>query len=100
MTNVEIRTDSLTLPDKEQFLLSCGRVVERITASAPSDSIIHMAVDFDGADYLVNLDLVSGELNFSSVANAKSAFVALEKIHKDSIERIKKWSATRKIEVA
>lgn len=100
MTNVEIRTDSMTIPDKEQFLLSCGRIFERITASAPSDSIIHMAVDYDGSDYLVNLDLVSGELNFSSVANAKSAFVALEKIHKDSMERIGKWSATRKIEVA
>ena len=100
MKNVEIRTESLTLPDKEQFLLSCGRVVERITASAPSDSIINLAVDYDGENYLVNLDLVSGDLNFSSVADAKSAFVAIEKIHKESMERIKKWSATRKIEVA
>ncbi|MBO9666050.1 MAG: hypothetical protein J7501_04495 [Bdellovibrio sp.] len=100
MNYVDIKTDCMPLPDKEQFLVSCGRVVERISASAPSDSLINVAVDYDGDDFLLSLDVISGELNFSVVHEAKSPFVALEKIHKDSMERIKKWTATRKIQVA
>jgi hypothetical protein len=90
----------MPLPDKEQFLVSCGRVVERISSAAPSDSLINVAVDYDGDDFLLSLDVISGDLNFSVVHEAKSPFVALEKIQKDSMERIKKWSVTRKIEVA
>ncbi|WP_413577054.1 hypothetical protein ACLVWU_02715 [Bdellovibrio sp. HCB290] len=98
MTNVELRTDKIALPEKDQLLISCGRILERLTASAPSDSNIKMSIDSRGADFLVDVGVVSGELQFTVVADAKSPFVALEKASKEVSDRIKKWSATKQVE--
>ena len=100
MMNVKLKTDSMALPEKEQFLISCSRTLEKIAEVAPSDSIMNMSIDFDGEEYILDLELVSGELRISAVGSAKSPFVALEKILMHSLERIRKWTATRKIEVA
>lgn len=100
MNNVEIKTDSIALPEKEQFLVACSRVMEKIASVAPSDASLNMTVDFDGEEYIADLEMVSGELQISAIGSARSPFVALEKIHQHSLERIRKWSATRKIEVA
>jgi hypothetical protein len=98
MNNVELRTENIALPEKDQLLVSCGRVLDKLAASAPSDSIMNMAVDFDGEDFIIDVELVSGELQFSVVADAKSPFMALEKVVKEVSDRIKKWSATRQVE--
>lgn len=98
MNNVEIRTDNIALPEKEQLLISCGRVLEKIAARAPSDSRIKMYVDFEGDDFVVNVDIVSGELMISTTSEAKSPFMALEKADKVVTDRVMKWSATRQVE--
>ncbi|UYL10026.1 hypothetical protein B9G69_005480 [Bdellovibrio sp. SKB1291214] len=98
MNNVELRTENIALPEKDQLLVSCGRVLDKLAASAPSDSIMNMAVDFDGEDFIIDVELVSGEMQFSVVADAKSPYMALEKAVKEVSDRIKKWSATRQVE--
>ncbi|QLY26001.1 hypothetical protein [Bdellovibrio sp. KM01] len=98
MNNVELRTENIALPEREQLLISCGRVLERLAANAPSDSRLKMAVDHDGDDFVVDVELISGEMQFSVVADAKSPFMALEKANKEVSDRIKKWSATRLVE--
>ncbi|MEK2689942.1 hypothetical protein [Bdellovibrio sp. GT3] len=98
MTNVELKTDKIALPEKDQLLISCGRILERLTATAPSDSSISMSIDSRGADFMVDVGIVSGELRFSISADAKSPFIALEKASKEASERIKKWSATKQVD--
>ncbi|WP_374029974.1 hypothetical protein [Bdellovibrio bacteriovorus] len=100
MTHVEIKNEEMTPTDKTQFLIACGRSLEKVTASAPSDSLVTMVVDYDGDDYFVSFDLISGDLSFTAVGTARSPFVALEKANKDSMDRISKWTLSRKIETA
>ncbi|WP_413559902.1 hypothetical protein [Bdellovibrio sp. HCB209] len=98
MNNVDIRTDEIALPEKEQLLVSCGRVLDKISARAPSDSRIKMSVDSEGDSFIVNVDLVSGELMISIASEARSPFMALEKADKAVTDRVMKWSATRQVE--
>lgn len=99
MRHLEINLESMTLGEQIRFKQFCKKVIDRITASAPSDSIVKMVVDFDGREYLANINVVSSDLCFSFVENASSPFVAMERVQKDTLEKIRKWIARRDLQV-
>jgi hypothetical protein len=100
MNNIEITPNIESLEDLDQFLATCSNAIERITAAAPSDSSVRMALDHDGSFYLVRVELISTQVMLDLEAQAVSPFMALENVLKTSLERISKWSASRKLQTA
>jgi hypothetical protein len=100
MNNIEISNKIETIEDLDLFLTSCNKTIELIAAQAPSDSLVKMALDYDGEFFLVHLELISQQLMIDLEAQAKTPFMALENAQKASLEKVHKWSATRKLQTA
>ena len=103
MNNIEISKNIEnidTIEDLDLFLTSCNKAMEVIAAKAPSDAIVKMGLDHDGEFFLVRIELVSAELMIDLEAQAKTPFMALENAHKASLDKVHKWSATRKLQTA
>ncbi len=100
MDNISFSPAFEKFEDKDQLLVVCGGAIERITSHAPSDGLIQMKLDFDGNYFSVRVELISQQLMLEFEARASSPFIALEDVQKASLEKIKKWSVSRKLKVA
>jgi|GEM_PF-1692588 len=99
--NVTIKNaGSLSQEDHDHFLTCCHQAMDQLSAQAPSDSLNKLTVDYKENAYQVLVEIISKELNLAITASAQSPFMALERAQYEALERVLKWTITRKIEVA
>ncbi|MNL35199.1 hypothetical protein D3C87_1572140 [compost metagenome] len=100
MNNIEISNNIKSIEDLDLFLASCSKALEKVSAQAPSDSLVKMGLDHDGEFFLVRIELISQELMMDLEAQAKTPFMALENALKASLDKVQKWSVSRKVHTA